>query len=55
MRTQLLVLRLPVMPDVPAAIETEAVRYDGGSGSLDPCRRYFSVTIELLQQNVNLV
>ena len=50
-----MVLRLPVMPDVPLAIETEAVRYDCGPSPLDPSRPHFSVTIELLRQNIYLV
>jgi hypothetical protein len=52
---QSLVLRLPVISDVPLAIETEAVRYDCGSGTLDPIRHHFSVTIEPLGQNLYLI
>ena len=50
-----MVLRLPAMPDVPLAIKTESVRYDGGSCPMNPSRPHFSVTIESIRQNVYLV
>ena len=48
-------LRLPVITNVTLSIEAEAVRNDGGTGTHDPSRSNFSVTIEPFRRDLELV